>query len=437
MNRKHSASRNQTNSAQKSGLKRSKPAPLALEARLMFDGAAVATAVADAAPAPDTHVAEHAAEAPAAAQTDASREGAQVAEHAVVKEIVFIDAGVSNWQILAAGVNPDAEVVMLDPTRDGLTQIAEALQGKSGLDAIHIVSHGTEGGIILGGTTFTADALAQHQGDLAAIGSSLTESGDILIYGCDVAEGSVGEAFVSAVASATQADVAASDNATGSAALGGDWKLEYSTGSIDVAALHIDRYQGLLDSVNVAEFGTVTGDLAPISAQLYSYQDSNGSLHQFNNNNQISISGSYGSLTIQRNGDYTYVSNVNVTGNVTDTFHYKATSSGPLLSLDVHITAASNVAPVAIADTATVAEDGSVNINVLGNDSAGPANEAGQTLTVTAASALHGTVAINADGTLSYSPNANYNGADTISYTIRDNGQTNGVNDFKTASSTV
>ena len=49
------------------------------------------------------------------------------------------------------------------------------------------------------------------------------------------------------------------------------------------------------------------------------------------------------------------------------------------------------------------------NINVLGNDS----DVDGDPLTVTTASALNGTVSINADGTLNYAPNANYNGPDT------------------------
>jgi len=50
----------------------------------------------------------------------------------------------------------------------------------------------------------------------------------------------------------------------------------------------------------------------------------------------------------------------------------------------------------------------------------------GDTLSVTAASALNGIVTINGDGTLDYAPSANYNGTDTITYTIDDgNGGTN------------
>ena len=97
-----------------------------------------------------------------------------------------------------------------------------------------------------------------------------------------------------------------------------------------------------------------------------------------------------------------------------------------------------NNAPTANADSTTVAKDGSVTIAVLMNDVTGPTNEGGQTLTVTGrTSALHGIVAINGDGTLTYSPDADYNGPDTISYTVVDNGTTNGVADGLTASSTV
>src|SRR6185436_14230240 len=96
-----------------------------------------------------------------------------------------------------------------------------------------------------------------------------------------------------------------------------------------------------------------------------------------------------------------------------------------------------NDAPTANPDSATVAEDsGATTINVAGNDSTGPANESGQTLTVTAASALHGTVTFSG-GNVIYTPNLNYNGPDTITYTISDNGTTNGAADPKSASSTV
>jgi Ca2+-binding RTX toxin-like protein len=55
-------------------------------------------------------------------------------------------------------------------------------------------------------------------------------------------------------------------------------------------------------------------------------------------------------------------------------------------------------------------------IDVLANDT----DPDGDTLTVTSATATNGTVTVNPDGTLTYTPNADYNGPDTISYTVDD-----------------
>tara|TARA_R110002096_G_scaffold173997_12_gene349644 strand:- start:8790 stop:12818 length:4029 start_codon:yes stop_codon:yes gene_type:complete len=81
-----------------------------------------------------------------------------------------------------------------------------------------------------------------------------------------------------------------------------------------------------------------------------------------------------------------------------------------------------NLPPNANDDAASTNEDTLVaNINVLENDTAAP----GETLTVTSATAVNGTVTINPDGTLNYTPNANFNGTDTIIYKISDsNGST-------------
>ena len=57
--------------------------------------------------------------------------------------------------------------------------------------------------------------------------------GDLLIYGCDLAATERGEQFVDSLARLTGADVAASDDPTGHADLGGDWELEYRSGDIE------------------------------------------------------------------------------------------------------------------------------------------------------------------------------------------------------------
>ena len=74
----------------------------------------------------------------------------------------------------------------------------------------------------------------------------MTAHGDILIYGCDVAKGTIGQAFIEQLAAATGKDVAASTSDTGAAALGGDWVLEAQTGTIEAQALDASGYDQLL-----------------------------------------------------------------------------------------------------------------------------------------------------------------------------------------------
>ncbi len=76
-----------------------------------------------------------------------------------------------------------------------------------------------------------------------------------------------------------------------------------------------------------------------------------------------------------------------------------------------------NVAPVLGKDNVPMDEDTSLVIDVLSNDS--DAN--GDTLTVTSvAAALHGQVTVNPDNTLTYIPDANFNGTDSFFYTVND-----------------
>jgi hypothetical protein len=76
--------------------------------------------------------------------------------------------------------------------------------------------------------------------------------------------------------------------------------------------------------------------------------------------------------------------------------------------------------------------------DLTANDSKG-ANESGQTLTVTqviTTSNTHGTVSL-AGGNITYTPDANFNGAAAFDYQVCDNGTTSGAADAKCATATV
>ena len=58
------------------------------------------------------------------------------------------------------------------------------LQGRNGIDAILVILHGSQGALYLGSTMLNSEGLASNDVQLAAIGNSLTDTGDILLYDC-------------------------------------------------------------------------------------------------------------------------------------------------------------------------------------------------------------------------------------------------------------
>jgi VCBS repeat-containing protein len=205
---------------------------MALEPRIMFDAAA-----GDFAERALLHHIDGAADATAGDhQTDALIDGLRT--NTTAPTIIFVDDKVENFDALIAEFGPDAEIHLLNSNRDGVAQIADALQGRHDIGAIHIVSHGAAGELELGSSQLTADSIkGTHAHDLAVIGAALSTDADILVYGCDFAAGERGSAAVAALASATGADIAASTNITGAAEFGGDWILERHAGEITAGSL--------------------------------------------------------------------------------------------------------------------------------------------------------------------------------------------------------
>ncbi|OUL33201.1 hypothetical protein BV372_17190, partial [Nostoc sp. T09] len=147
-----------------------------------------------------------------------------------IKDIVFIDTSVIYYQSLIAEIKPGYQVMILDSTKDGVAQITESLAtGK--FKSVHIVSHGSEASLYLGATQLNADNLNFYGDQLQQWANALTDDADILLYGCDVAS-KEGTKFVQQISLLTGANIAASTDKIGSAALGGNWDLDFSTGEI-------------------------------------------------------------------------------------------------------------------------------------------------------------------------------------------------------------
>ncbi|MBI1626910.1 cadherin-like domain-containing protein [Comamonas suwonensis] len=239
----------------------------ALESRQLFDGAALVEA-AHATDAPDAaHAAPAHAEAPhpAAAETHpaakavadapAAAAASEAPAAAATPHAVYVmDQSVVDWQQVVQALPTGSEVILIDNRSDGVAQLAAALHGRTDISALQIVSHGASGQITLGDSVITADNIAEHAAQWAAIGASLTADGDILLYGCDVAGQS--DALLVRMSALTGADVAASADATGAAVKGGNWTLERSVGQVEAQVLNDVDYQGLLAAPTVTSAAT-------------------------------------------------------------------------------------------------------------------------------------------------------------------------------------
>ena len=173
-------------------------------------------------------------------------ERASESETADHSAIIFVDAGVEDQDSLLSEIDSDAEVILLAGDRDGVQQISEALAGRTGISAIHILSHGNEGQVHLGNATLNGGNLGDYTDQLAGWSSALTNNADLLFYGCDLAGTPDGTQFVDSIAEITGADVAASDDLTGAEAKGGDWDLEVAIGTIETLSLEAPAWTGLL-----------------------------------------------------------------------------------------------------------------------------------------------------------------------------------------------
>ena len=137
---------------------------------------------------------------------------------------------------------------------------------------------------------------------------------------------------------------------------------------------------------------------------------------------------SNGTLVVNADGSVDYTPNANYNG--PDSFTYTVqddegnTSNVATVNLTIDNT---QEPPVAVDDAVSTAEDTPVTIAILGNDSDPDGTLDPSTVSIVAGPS-NGTLVVNADGSVDYTPNANYNGPDSFTYTVQDDeGNTSNV----------
>jgi len=125
----------------------------------------------------------------------------------------------------------------------------------------------------------------------------------------------------------------------------------------------------------------------------------------------------HGTVEVQDDGTVTYTPEDGYTGD--DSFPYTVCdAAGMCATGTVRVVVGSDDGgPTPQDDAATVDEDDAVVVDVLGNDS----DPDGDALTVVEAGApAHGTATVNEDGTVTYTPDADFAGEDSFVYTVCD-----------------
>lgn len=133
-----------------------------------------------------------------------------------------------------------------------------------------------------------------------------------------------------------------------------------------------------------------------------------------------------GSLALNSDGSFSYTPNAGFAG--TDSFVYRA-HDGALYSnsasVSITVNAIVNAPPVANNDSASAAMRKTTSytpklIQVLANDSDPDGSLDPASVNIAAAPDKGGTVAVNANGTVSYTPKLKFRGKETFKYTVRD-----------------
>ncbi len=129
-----------------------------------------------------------------------------------------------------------------------------------------------------------------------------------------------------------------------------------------------------------------------------------------------------GTLALNSNGSFSYAPAVGFSG--TTTFVYKA-NDGTVNSADTTVTIRLNARPVANNDTYSATEDVPLTVSapgVLANDTDAE-NDPLRAILVSAPIPAQGSVTLNSNGSFTFTPAVNFNGAATFSYKANDTGR--------------
>src|SRR6476661_8625189 len=139
--------------------------------------------------------------------------------------IVILDPTVPESNYIAQGLKPDTEIYILENQPDAVEQIATFLAQHTGIESLHIITHGSPGKIYLGTTELNSSNIENYSQQLQQWRNALSANASIILYGCNVAAEKSGHQFLTQLNQLTGANIAANSQPTGNSELGGTWDI--------------------------------------------------------------------------------------------------------------------------------------------------------------------------------------------------------------------
>ncbi|MEL6552022.1 MAG: DUF4347 domain-containing protein [Cyanobacteria bacterium J06621_11] len=139
--------------------------------------------------------------------------------------LVIVDSHIDEMAMLLSGLKAGYQVETLNPNQAGLEQVSQILRRYRSLKTLHIVAHGRSGETQLGNSWLTLEIVVENEREIARWSDSLAEEASVLFYGCEVARGDRGQAFVGRMQSLLRSNVQASKFLVGNKQLGGQWQI--------------------------------------------------------------------------------------------------------------------------------------------------------------------------------------------------------------------
>ena len=173
--------------------------------------------------------------------------------------LLVISSDIDAADDLANAAKDGVLVVRYDASDTSLDDLAGMIQDALGgqkADSIAFATHNTESGQLnlTKSDIISSDSLdndAAQQSFWLAVGESLSQDGRIDLLACNLVSDDAGEAIVEKIENLSGANVAASDDATGNEAYGGDWVLE--SDGVDIQGTYFDsdaiaNFDGVLEN---------------------------------------------------------------------------------------------------------------------------------------------------------------------------------------------